>query len=88
MNVERSRREADASEEIKKATVSRYANTIRVPMTGVLAAAEMLNDTALTPMQQDKLDIIRRSSGNLLGIMQDMMQTARRCAASGEHCAA
>lgn len=76
MDVERSRREVGAAEEIKKATVARFAQTIRAPMTGVLAAAAQLNDTELTDAQQDKLDIIRRSSGNLLGIMQDMMQTA------------
>ena len=76
VDVERSRREVDAAEEIKKATVARFAQTIRAPMTGVLAAAAQLNDTELTDSQQDKLDIIRRSSGNLLGIMQDMMQTA------------
>jgi CheY-like chemotaxis protein/signal transduction histidine kinase len=76
MNVERCRREVDAAEEIKKATVSRFAETIRAPMTGVLAAAAQLRDTDLTDAQQDKLDIIRRSSGNLLGVMQDMIQTA------------
>jgi CheY-like chemotaxis protein/PAS domain-containing protein len=76
MDVERARREVDAAEEIKKATVARFAQTIRVPMTGVLAAAAQLNDTDLTGAQQDKLDIIRRSSGTLLGVMQDMMQTA------------
>ena len=76
MDVERSRREVDAAEEIKKATVARFAQTIRAPMTGVLAAAAQLNETELTGEQQSKLDIIRRSSGNLLGVMQDMMQTA------------
>ncbi len=76
MDVERSRREVEAAEEIKRTTVSRFAQTIRVPMTGVLAAAELLNDTELNPAQQDKLDIIRRSSGTLLGVMEDMMQTA------------
>jgi CheY-like chemotaxis protein/PAS domain-containing protein len=76
MDVERSRREVDAAEEIKKATVARFAQTIRAPMTGVLAAAAQLSDMELTDAQQDKLDIIRRSSSNLLGIMQDMMQTS------------
>ena len=88
MDVERARREVDAAEEIKKATVARFAQTIRAPMTGVLAAAAQLNETDLTDAQQDKLDIIRRSSGNLLGVMQDMMQTAglrrRRPSGAGE----
>ena len=76
IDVERSRREVEAAGEIKKATVAHFAQTIRAPMTGVLAAAEQLNSTELTQPQQDKLDIIRRSSGNLLGIMQDMIQTS------------
>ena len=71
--VERCRRETDAAEKIKTVTVSRLMSTITTPMTGVLAAAELLNETELTQNQQNKLDIIRRSSGTLLGIVQDMM---------------
>lgn len=73
LESERHKREADATEKIKDVTVARLINTIRTPMNGVLAAAELLNETDLCPEQQNKLDIIRRSAGTLLGIVQDNM---------------
>jgi CheY-like chemotaxis protein len=76
LEVERCRREVEAADKIKAVTVSRLMNTIRTPMTGVLAAAEMLNNTPLTTSQQSKLDLIRRSSGSLLGVVQDMIEVA------------
>jgi CheY-like chemotaxis protein len=35
-----------------------------------------LNNTPLTTSQQSKLDLIRRSSGSLLGVVQDMIEVA------------
>ncbi len=76
LEVERSHREVEAAARIKSVTVARLMNTIRTPMTGVLAAAELLNETPLNANQQGKLDLIRRSSGTLLGIVQDMIDVA------------
>lgn len=69
-------REAGAMERLKQVTLSRLSHTIRTPMTGVLAAAELLNDSALDTKQRARLDIIRRSAGTLLGVVQDMFDLA------------
>jgi CheY-like chemotaxis protein/PAS domain-containing protein len=72
-DAEKLRREAEAASERKNVTLERLKDNIRTPMTGVLAAAELLNVTDLDNNQRGKLDMIRRSSGALLGIVQEMI---------------
>jgi CheY-like chemotaxis protein len=72
-DAEKLRREAEAANERKKLTLERLKDNIRVPMTGVLTAAELLNTTQLDDNQRGKLDVIRRSSGSLLGVVQEMI---------------
>jgi CheY-like chemotaxis protein len=73
-DAERLRREAEAASEHKNVTLDRLRDNIRTPMTGVLAAAELLNATDLDDDQRGKLDMIRRSSGALLGVVQEMIE--------------
>jgi CheY-like chemotaxis protein len=72
-DAEKLRREAEAANERKKVTLERLKDNIRMPMTGVLTAAELLNATQLDDNQRGKLDVIRRSSGALLGVVQEMI---------------
>jgi CheY-like chemotaxis protein len=72
-DAERLRRQAEAASERKNVTLERLKDNIRTPMTGVLAAAEMLDATELDNHQRSKLDVIRRSSGALLGVVQEMI---------------
>ncbi|MGL4490802.1 MAG: response regulator, partial [Rhizobiaceae bacterium] len=69
-------REASAMDRLKQVTMSRLSHTIRTPMTGVLAAAELLSETELDDKQRARLDLIRRSAGTLLGVVQDMFDLA------------
>jgi CheY-like chemotaxis protein len=73
-DAERLRREAEAASEHKNVKLDRLRDNIRTPMTGVLAAAELLNATELDDDQRGKLDMIRRSSGALLGVVQEMIE--------------
>lgn len=74
--VQRAEREAAAAESIKQVTISRLSHTIRTPMTGVLAATELLSGSELDERQRERLDIIRRSASTLLGVVQDMFDMA------------
>jgi CheY-like chemotaxis protein len=76
LRMQKAERETLASSRIKQVTLSRLSHTIRTPMTGVLAAAELLSDTTLDDKQRARLDIIRRSAGTLLGVVQDMFDMA------------
>lgn len=74
----RAEREAAAADRIKAVTLSRLSHTIRTPMTGVLTAAELMLDSDMDPLQRSRLDIIRRSAGTLLGVVQDMFDLAEQ----------
>lgn len=76
-DAEKLRREAEAASERKNVTIERLKDNIRTPMTGVLAAAELLDATSLDTNQRGKLDVIRRSSGALLGVVQEMIELNR-----------
>lgn len=69
-------RQAIATVRQKQFTLTNLSHTIRTPMNGVLAAAELLRDTELDDKQRQRLDIIRRSAGTLLGVVQDMFELA------------
>jgi CheY-like chemotaxis protein/PAS domain-containing protein len=72
-DAERLKCEAEADSQRKNVTLERLKDNIRTPMTGVLAAAELLDATDLDQHQRGKLDMIRRSSGALLGVVQEMI---------------
>ncbi len=72
----KAQREADAASRIKSVTLARLSHTIRTPMTGVISAAELLIGSNLDQVQKSRLDIIRRSAGTLLGVVQDMFDLA------------
>jgi CheY-like chemotaxis protein/signal transduction histidine kinase len=74
----RAEREAAAADRIKAVTLSRLSHTIRTPMTGVLTAAELMLDSDMDALQRSRLDIIRRSAGTLLGVVQDMFDLAEQ----------
>jgi CheY-like chemotaxis protein len=73
-DAENERRQAEAASERKNIILGRLRDNISTPMTGVLAAAELLNTTELDNDQRGKLDVIRRSSGALLGVVQEMIE--------------
>jgi CheY-like chemotaxis protein/signal transduction histidine kinase len=74
----RAEREAAAADRIKAVTLSRLSHTIRTPMTGVLTAAELMLDSDMSSLQKSRLEIIRRSAGTLLGVVQDMFDIAQQ----------
>ncbi len=74
----RAEREAIAADRIKAVTLSRLSHTIRTPMTGVLTAAELMLDGEMDELQRSRLDIIKRSAGTLLGVVQDMFDIAEQ----------
>lgn len=68
--------QANAAVRQSKSTLTRLSHTIRTPMNGVLAAAELLSGSEMDTKQRLRLDIIRRSAGTLLGVVQDMFELA------------
>lgn len=72
--------------EVERARVAGYAKTeflanmsheIRTPMSGVLGVLQLMRRTSLDATQKEYLDLIQRSAGSLLRILDDILDFAR-----------
>ncbi|MCZ2497459.1 PAS domain S-box protein [Xylophilus sp. Kf1] len=79
--VEQTMREArDRAENAaasRTAFLANMSHEIRTPMNAVIGFTELLMDTPLSPVQQRHLDTIRHSASSLLGLLNDILDTAK-----------
>ena len=75
--VEQARDRADAANAAKTAFLGVISHELRTPMNGVLGAAQLLDNTDLTPQQRDLIAIIRNSGDNLLGLLNEILDHAK-----------
>lgn len=73
---EQERQHAQASA-AKSTFLATLGHEIRTPMTGVLGMSELLAHTALTPLQTQRVESIRKSSEHLLRIVDDALDLSR-----------
>ncbi len=71
--VERSQAAARAKTEF----LANMSHELRTPMSGVIGVSELMRATALTDTQKEYLEIIRRSAGALLHIIDDVLELSR-----------
>ncbi len=71
--VERSQAAARAKTEF----LANMSHELRTPMSGVIGVTELMRATPLTDAQEEYLEIIRRSAGSLLHIIDDVLELAR-----------
>jgi CheY-like chemotaxis protein len=53
------------------------SHEIRTPLNGVLAMAEVMAMGDLTPVQRERLDVIRQSGGLLLAVLNDVLDLSK-----------
>jgi CheY-like chemotaxis protein/two-component sensor histidine kinase len=53
------------------------SHEIRTPLNGVLAMAQILNLGELSPVQRERVDVIRRSGEELLTVLNDVLDISR-----------
>jgi signal transduction histidine kinase/ActR/RegA family two-component response regulator len=75
--VEQARDRADAANAAKTAFLGVISHELRTPMNGVLGAAQLLDNTDLTPEQRGLTGIIRSSGDNLLGLLNEILDHAK-----------
>ena len=75
--VEQARDRADAANAAKTAFLGVISHELRTPMNGVLGAAQLLDDTDLTPEQRNLIGIISSSGDNLLGLLNEILDHAK-----------
>src|SRR6185436_3809404 len=75
--LEKARDEANAANVLKTQFLANMSHEIRTPLNGVLAMAEVMSLGDLAPVQRDRLDVIRRSGGLLLAVLNDVLDLSK-----------
>jgi two-component system sensor histidine kinase/response regulator len=71
------REAALAASQSKSEFLSSMSHEIRTPMNAILGMAEMLAETALDPLQQRYLDVMRHNGNALLNLINDILDVAK-----------
>jgi len=62
---------------LKSRFLANMSHELRTPMTGVLGAVELLQDTSPSAQQRSLLQLIERSGGHLMSILNDVLDVSR-----------
>ncbi len=71
------RREADAANRAKSVFLANMSHEIRTPFHGMLGMMSLLQDSRLTPAQQNMLGTARESAEHLLDILNDILDLSQ-----------
>ena len=69
--------EAELARKSQEIFLANMSHEIRTPMNAILGFVDILNKTSLDDIQKDHLDIIRKSSKNLLNIINDILDFSK-----------
>ncbi len=69
--------EAELANTAKSEFLANMSHEIRTPMNGIVGMAQLLEASELSDSQQEKLDIIQRSSMSLLTIINDILDLSK-----------
>jgi signal transduction histidine kinase/AmiR/NasT family two-component response regulator len=71
------RDEAQAANVLKSQFLANMSHEIRTPLNGVLAMAQIIALGELTPVQRERVAVIRRSGEELLAVLNDVLDLSR-----------
>lgn len=74
--LEDAKRMSDQSSKIKTNFISNLSNELRTPMNGLVGMVQLLENTDLSPVQQEYLDVISTSASKMMNILTNVVENA------------
>lgn len=74
--LEEAKRLSDKSSEVKTKFISNLSHELRTPMNGLMGMVQLLENTDLSPMQQEYIDVIASSSRKMMNVLANVMENA------------
>ncbi|MBI3098120.1 MAG: response regulator [Planctomycetes bacterium] len=68
---------ARRASEVKSQFLANMSHEIRTPMNSILAMADLLAESPLTPEQREYVEVFRREGGSLLRLINDILDLSR-----------
>ncbi len=74
--LEDSKRMSDKASEVKSRFISNISHEMRTPMNGLMGMVQLLDNTDLSPMQREYLDVISASSRKMMNVLTNAVDNA------------
>ena len=72
--LEDAKRNSEKSNEAKSKFISSLSHELRTPMNGLMGMVQLLENTDLSPIQQEYIDVIASSSRKMMNVLENVME--------------